>query len=171
MRRASALMGCSLLALLGATTAVAKPDVVHITGKMRTDGVLTVRQQETVELRGLPPRLNLNLWIAPPDNQCLSAMFMPGTCLPTPLYPAAGTPAFRTSVKGRATLTFVMPESVRFLDITATPEPRVEELALGNGQAIYIRARGLRSQRRDGTRTIVRAKATGRGSVEVPPSP
>jgi hypothetical protein len=164
------LTACLTASGLLATSATAKPDTVHIVGKMRTDGVLTVHQLETVTLKGMPPRLNLNVVIAPPDdlNSCYD--ILPGTCFPTPLYPAPSTVPFRTSGKGRATLTFVMPDSYRFKPGTSLPEFQTDHRPFWNGQVIYLRARGVGNQRRKGIRTIVRGKATGRAVVEVPPA-
>lgn len=166
-----ALIACVAVAALPASSGATKPDAVHVTGKMRTDGVLTVRQQETLTLKGMPPRLNLNLVIAPPDdlNSCFD--IAPGTCLPTPLLPAPGTPPFRTFGKGRSTLTFVMPDSYRHKPGTSILEFQTDHRPFRNGQVIYLRARGVRNQGRKGSRRIIRGKATGRAVVEVPPSP
>jgi hypothetical protein len=165
-----ALIACVAVAGLPTSSAATKPDTVHVTGKVRTDGVLTVRQQETVTLKCMPPRLNFNVVIAPPDdlNSCFD--ILPGTCLPTPLYPAPNTPPFRTSGKGRATLTFVMPDSYRYKPGTSIPEFQTDHRPFWNGQVIYLRARGVTNHRRKGSRTIVRGKATGRATVEVPPT-
>jgi hypothetical protein len=124
-----------------------------------------------VTLKGMPPRLNLNVVIAPPDdlNSCFD--IAPATCLPTPLFPAPGAPPFRTSGKGRATLTFVMPDSYRYKPGVSIPEFQTDHRPFWNGQMIFLRARGVRNQGRKEPRSIIRGKATGRAMVEVPPSP
>jgi len=154
---------------LPAGSAAAKTTTVKVKGKLRTDGALTVNQPETLRLKGMPPSMNLDLLIEPPDdlNSCFD--ILPGTCLPTPLYPAPGSPAFRTSGRGRATLTFVMPRSYRFMSSSSLPEFQVPARPFRDGQIVWIRAKGSKRIARDGSKIVVRGTAVGRGVVWVPP--
>ena len=168
-RKAIALAaGCSAALLAGSAHAQAG----HLVkGELHTDGVLTVGQQETAIVKALPPRMKLRVEIAPPDDLdgCGTGVGI-GSCFRTPLYPAAGSPAFRTSSTGRAVVTFVMPRTYPFSG-TTLPGVEVHELPFRNGQKVWLQARGLKNYRLAGGKTRVRGMASGSGVVDAPPAP
>jgi hypothetical protein len=173
-RRTLLLITCIAAVGLVITPAAAKPQRVWIKGKLRTDGALTVRQLETVTVRGLPPRMNLDLSIAPLDDLTNCYDIGPGTCLPTPLHPAPGSPGFRTSSKGQAVLTFVMPDSYPLISSGFGPDdegPQQYVRSFRDGQVVTIRARGSKRHVVHGSRTLTRGSAFGQAVVEVPPPP
>ncbi len=92
--------------------------------KVRTDGLLTVGGQETITLKGVPPRPHerLRASITPPitAQNCFAEPPIEfgffSACLPQPLHPVAGTPALKRNKKGRASMTFVMPAAYEYID-------------------------------------------------------
>ena len=138
----------------------------HLTrGKMRTDGVLTVGGQETVALRSLPPRMAFDIDVRPAQNggECFD-FTKPGLCLPEPAHPAPGTAKFKTSGKGKAVVTFVMPSGNLFLDLGDPLQSH--PVSFANGQAVRVEALGI-----EFTRPIRLGKAITTAAVAVPPSP
>ena len=135
------------------------------TGKMHTDGVLTVGGQETVALRSLPPKMSFEIQIRPsqPAGDCFD-ISKPGLCLPEPAYPAPGTPKFKTSGKGRAIITFVMPSGNLFLDLRDPLQSHPVPFA--NGEGVRVDALGIKF-----TRPLRLGKASASAAVEVPPTP
>jgi hypothetical protein len=133
-----------------------------IRGKMRTDGLLTVGQQETVSLRNLPPKSSLGIQIRP-AGECFSPE-QNGLCLPEPAYPVPGTPKFKTTGKGRARLTFVMPSGNLFLDFSDPLQSH--PISFANGQVVRVEALGI-----EFTGRLQFSKASTSAAVEVPPSP
>ena len=143
------------------------PHFPHV--KVRTDGTLTVGQQETLLVKGIPrkPKLrNLSAFISPPDSASNCFVSFHARCYPQPLFPVAGTQRLKASKKGRASLTFVMPPAYEFIDLT---DPlKSHPVTLIDGQAVHAEIEG--TQRSDGIRftaPIGRAIAV----VEVPPAP
>jgi hypothetical protein len=143
------------------------PHFPHV--KVRTDGTLTVGQQETLYIKGIPrkPKLrNLSAFIGPPDSATGCFVSFEAYCYPEPLFPVAGTPRLKASKKGRASLTFVMPPGYEFID---TRDPlKSHPVTLINGQAVHAQIEG--TQLSNGilfTSQIGRAIA----AVEVPPAP
>jgi hypothetical protein len=114
--RLFAAFGAAAVALLCAATPVQagvfsdlEKELHKIHGKVHTDGTLTVGAQETVTVTGLPGKYRLQGFVsAPPTAQeCFQSFW--SYCEPEPLFRAPGTPKFRSSKKGRARLTSVVP--------------------------------------------------------------
>ena len=86
---------------------------------LRTDGLLTVGQQETLTVKGAPPRATLQATAEPSvttTTQCFNFKTF-DECLPEPLFSVfTGSSRFKASGKGRASLTFVMPPGFEFID-------------------------------------------------------
>ena len=101
-------------ALVAASLAAADEEVFQ-TGKLRSDGVMTVGQPETVFIKGLPPKRKVRMSIFANDTRCQN--FKNAFCIPASPKRVAGTPRFRTSAKGRARLTFVMPATYDVLNL------------------------------------------------------
>ena len=82
---------------------------VFLKARVVSDGVVTPGQPETISLSRLAPKARVDVFVeAPPITiQCGELYF----CDPAPAAPAPGSPPFRSDKKGRATLTFVMPDS------------------------------------------------------------
>src|SRR3954447_18991860 len=100
---------------LGAASLAAADEEIFQTGKLRSDGVMTVGQPETVVMKGLPPKLKVRMGVYANDQRCQN--FKTAFCIPAFPKRAAGTPRFRTSGKGRARLTFVMPAAYDVLNL------------------------------------------------------
>ncbi len=110
------LASCAALVLAILLTAAApadasKPRVKFIFQKAKVvaDGVLTPGQVETFSVTRLAPQAPVRVFIEPPPVtlQCGEFFF----CDPAPAGPTAGSPPFRSDKKGRATLTFVTPDT------------------------------------------------------------
>jgi hypothetical protein len=117
------------------------PHFPHV--KVRTDGTLTVGQQETLYVKGVPrrPKLkNLSAYISPPDSASGCFVSFEAYCAPEPLFPVAGTSRLKASKKGRARLTFVMPPAYEFLDMR---DPlNSHPVTLIDGQAVHAEVDG-----------------------------
>jgi hypothetical protein len=176
-RAAAGVFACTLALVVAAAGSAAAdpndsffphfPHFPHV--KVRTDGTLTVGQQETLTVKGIPrrPKLkNLTAYISPPDSATGCFVSFEAYCVPQPLFPVAGTSRLKASKKGRASLTFVMPPAYEFID---NRDPlNSHPVTLINGQAVHAEVDG--TQRSDGidfTGTIGHAIA----AVEVPPRP
>ena len=106
-------------------------------GKIHTDGTLTVGQQETISVTGLPGKYRLAGYIspAPTANSCFD-FDIDAYCFPPPLFRVAGTPRFKSSRKGRATLTFVMPPGY---ELVSFEDPlKSHPIYLVNGQTVHV---------------------------------
>jgi hypothetical protein len=138
--------------------------------KLRTDGTLTVGGQETISLKGAPPKQRLRADISAPPTATECDQFATGFCLSEPLFPAAGSPALRSSAKGRATFTFVMPGAYEFLNFSDPIQSH--PIVLVNGQTIHLDVYGVRVIRRPHETTKISAElASAIVVVEVPPAP
>jgi hypothetical protein len=163
---ALALAGSVALALSSASASVrpTPPDSISRKGKLATDGVLTVGQPETVQVTKLPPRVKLRLEISPPlTGSC--GNFDKFICISAaPIPPVPGTPAFRTNGKGRATLTFSMPDHYDLLNsrnlVDRTP------VAFPNGQGVVVVASGIHRERLHGHKELIFAFAQSGAVVE-----
>jgi hypothetical protein len=155
------------LAAIGGTSLATADEEIFQNGKLRSDGVLTVGQLETVRIAGLPPRLKVHLSISANDTSCqnLKDRF----CVPEPAKRAAGTPRFRTSGKGRAVLTFVVPSSYFFIKFK---DPLKEHrVSFVNGEPLLVDATVDTAVRRHGESRHLIGIAQGRAVAEVPAAP
>jgi hypothetical protein len=167
-----AVMACLLLAIaappLGqAVTPLSsskkKPKLIFLKARVVSDGIVTPGQLETVSISRLPPKAPLKLFVeAPPTTpECGDLYF----CDPVRVAPPAGSPPFRSTRKGRALLSFVMPQSYF---VESDPfHPRQGFLQnFANGQSIHIDVEGISRTRK--------AKRVGfgfaRAVVRLPPS-
>jgi hypothetical protein len=156
----------ALGAVAGASLASADEEIFQ-TGKLRSDGVMTVGQAETVTIKGLPPKLKVRLSVSANDTRCQN--FKVGFCVPTPARRASGTPRFRTSGKGRAVLTFVMPAGYEFLRLKAPF--KTEHVSFTNGEPLLVDATVDTSVRRHGESRHLIGIAQGGAVAEVLPPP
>lgn len=131
---AAALAGVTAL---GPSTAVAKTKVKIVFFKTRvsSDGFLTPGQPETIVVTHLPEKARFKLAIEPPPItlQCGQLYF----CDVAPARPAPGGPPFRSNRKGRAVVTFVMPETYNVAVDPFDPATR-HPVSWANGQRIHI---------------------------------
>jgi hypothetical protein len=142
--------------LIPATAGIAATAAVHLSskGKLKfvflkarvvSDGVVTPGQPETIAISRMAPRAVVKVFVeAPPTTiQCGELYF----CDPAPVAPAPGTPPFRANGKGRAVLTFVMPDSY-YLE-TDPFDPRVRQpVKFANNQRVHIDVEGASTQKR-----------------------
>ena len=144
------------------------PGKVH--GKARTDGTLTVGQQETLTVTKLPGKFKLSASVSPPSaaaDTCFSFK-VPAVCEPEPLFRAPGTPRFRSSKKGRATLTFVMPPGYEY---TNFKDPlQSHPIYFVDGQAVHVEVDVTYREVRKGKLAQITSEADDViAVVEVPP--
>ena len=112
-----AALACALVpaaALASGTTPnglSAKGQIKFIFRKARvvSDGHVTPGQPETISVSRLAPKASLKVFIEPPPItiQCGELYF----CDPAPTAPAPGAPPYRSDRKGRALLTFIVPDT------------------------------------------------------------
>jgi hypothetical protein len=164
----SSLLGTMVAFIAGlmATSAHATPSGLTAHAKVRSDGVLTVGQQETIRVKWARPKLKLQAAVisAVVPRDCFK--FFEVECTPQPLFRLAGTPRFQASRQGRAALTFVMPPAWEFIDwrnpIASHP------VAFANGERIFIQLSGI--IRKPRSLTVFGLGGTT-AAVEVPPPP
>jgi hypothetical protein len=121
-----------------------KIKVVFAKGQVLSDGFVTPGQLETVAVSGMPPRVRLKAAIEPPPTtpQCGEFYF----CDFAPFGPAPGTPPFRSSGKGRALLTFVMPSFYYLETDPLRPKQRMP-VTFANNQRVHIDVEGFRTHK------------------------
>lgn len=163
-RLIAAALACAFLATaIGAPGASAgKPKRVFTKARVLSDGFVTPGQLETIAVSRMPPRARLKVFVEPPPTtpQCGQFYF----CDVAPTSPAPGSPPYRSSGKGKALLTFVMPSSYFISSDPFRPrEGRFVDFA--NGQAVHIDVQGARRTKR------VRRVGFGfaRAVVQLPP--
>jgi hypothetical protein len=149
-RRLAAAAAAIASAIL--TTAIAAPSAsagktksVFKKAQVVSDGIVTPGQLETIAASRLPPRARLRVLIEPPPTtpQCGQFYF----CSRAPTSPAPGMPPYRSSGKGRALLTFVMPSSY-FITNDPFPPREGRFVDFANGQAVHIDVQGARRSKR-----------------------
>jgi hypothetical protein len=142
-----------------------------IHGKVHTDGMLTVGQQETISITKLPGKYRLAAYISPPPTATTCFDFdVDGYCFPQPLFRVAGTPRFKSSGKGRARLTFVMPPGYEFVNF-ADPLGS-HPIYLVNNQTVHVDVETTVKRRvRNGVYSVTGTIASAIAVVEVPPAP
>jgi hypothetical protein len=112
---------------------------VFLKTKVVSDGFVTPGQTETISISRMAPRGRIAVFLeAPPTTiQCGELYF----CDPAPAAPAEGSPPFVADAKGRATLTFVMPDSY-FLE-TDPFNPKIRQpVTFADQQRIHIDVEG-----------------------------
>ena len=154
-----------VIGAVGAASLALGDEEITQKGKLRSDGVMTVGQPETVFIKGLPPRLKVRMSVAANDPRCRSQKT--AFCIPESASRAAGTPRFRTSRKGRAMLTFVMPAGYDLLHLEGSF--KTEHVAFTNGEPLLVQAEGDTAVRRHGESRHLIAIAQSGAVAEVPP--
>ncbi len=154
------------LTALGVASLAAADEEIFQTGKLRSDGVMTVGQPETVVIKGLPPKLKVRMGVYANDTRCQNART--AFCIPAFPKRAAGTRRFRTSGKGRATLTFVMPAAYDVLNLKSL---KTEHVSFTNGEPLLVSATVDTAVRRHGESRHLIGIAQGNAVAEVPPPP
>ncbi len=153
--------------IAGATTAHAsskkKLKFIFLKARVVSDGIVTPGQTETVSISRMAPRAKVKVFVeAPPTTlQCGEFYF----CDPTRTSPAPGSPPYRANGKGKARLSFVVPDTY-FLE-TDPFDPNVRTpVTFANGQSAHIDVEG------SSTRKRVRRESFGfaRVIVQLPPS-
>jgi hypothetical protein len=143
---AAVIAGAILAVAIGASGASAgKKKAIFVKARVVSDRVVTPGQLETIAVSRIPPRAPLKVFIEPPPTtpQCAQFYF----CSVAPTSPAPGSPPYRSSGKGRALLTFVMPSSY-FISSDPSP-PRVGRFVdFAHGQAVHIDVQGARRSKR-----------------------
>ena len=156
-----------LLGGVGAASLAFADEELFQKGKLRSDGVLTVGQPETIVIKRLPPRLKVRVSVTANDQRCQAIKV--GFCEPATAQRAPGTPRFRTSRRGRARLTFVMPAGYEFLHLK--PPFKSEHVSFTNGEPVLIDAQVDTAVRRPGESRHLIGIAQGGAVVEVPTPP
>jgi hypothetical protein len=162
----AAAVSVIVLGALGAASLAAADEEIVQFGKLQSDGVMTVGQLETVVIKGLPPKRKVRMAIFAHDHHCQT--FKTGICSPATAKRAAGTPRFRTSAKGRATLTFLMPASYVFLNLKNF---KTEDVSFTSGEPLLVSATVDTSVRRHGESEHLIGIAQGNAVAEVLPPP
>lgn len=144
-------------------TAGKKPPLKFSKARVRSDGSVTPGQQEWITVTKVPPRAKLKVAIEPPPTtpQCGQYFF----CRSVRVVPAPGTPAYRSSAKGRATLSFIMPSHYVIQSDPFSPSTR-QFVAFADGQAVHIDVLGVKRTRK-ATRV---GFGFGRAVVHIPPA-
>ena len=137
--------------------------------KVRTDGTLTVGGQEKLFVKGIQrkPKLKLAASVSPDFDETPECFELrAGFCLPEPLFRVPGTPKLRTSRKGRASLTFVMPGAVLFENFKDPLQSH--QVPFSNGEKVEIEIEGTKKVRNG---SVTGPVAITTAVVEVPPTP
>jgi hypothetical protein len=117
----------------------AKTKFVFLKARVGSDGVVTPGQPETISIARMAPKARIAVFLeAPPTTiQCGELYF----CDPAPAAPAPGSPPFVADAKGRAVLTFVMPDSYYLETDPFNPKIRTP-VAFADQQRIHIDVEG-----------------------------
>jgi hypothetical protein len=123
--------------------------VVFMKARVASDGFVTPGQPQTVTVSDLPAKTRFRMAIEPPPTtlQCGQFYF----CDFAPVTPAPGSPPFRTTKKGEATVTFVMPLTYNIATDPFDPATR-RPVAWANGQRVHINVQG--KKRKPGVRKV-----------------
>jgi hypothetical protein len=144
------------------SSAKKKPPLQFSKVRVFSDHSVTPGRQEWITVAKLPPRTKLKVAIEPPPTtpQCGQYFF----CSSVRVFPVEGTPRYRSSGKGRAKLSFVMPSHYTIQSDPFRPSTR-QSVAFANGQAVHIDVLGVKRTRK-ATRV---GFGFGRTVVHVPP--
>jgi hypothetical protein len=156
-----------VLGVVGAASLASADEELFQKGKLRSDGVMTVGQPETIVIKRLPPKLKVRVTVTANDQRCEAIKI--GFCEPATATRAPGTPRFRTSRRGRAVLTFVMPAGYDFFHLK--PPFKTEHVSFTNGQPLLIDAQVDTAVTRHGESRHLIGIAQGGAVAEVPPPP
>jgi hypothetical protein len=148
-----AALACALIPLTSAiagttsahTSSKGKLKFIFLKARVVSDGVVTPGQLETISISRMAPRAAVKVFVeAPPTTlQCGELYF----CDPAPTSPAPGSPPYRANGKGKAQLTFVMPDTY-FLE-TDPFDPQVRQpVTFANGQSVHIDVEGSSTRKR-----------------------
>src|SRR4051794_38265245 len=112
---------------------------VFLKAKVLSDGFVTPGQPEAISISRMAPKARIAVFLeAPPTTiQCGELYF----CDPAPAAPAPGSPPFVADAKGRAVLTFVMPDSYYLETDPFNPKIRTP-VAFADQQRIHIDVQG-----------------------------
>ena len=112
---------------------------VFLKAKVISDGFVTPGKEETISISRMAPRARIGVFLeAPPTTiQCGELYF----CDPAQAGPAPGSPPFVADAKGRAVLTFVMPDSYYLETDPFNPKIR-QPVAFADQQRIHIDVEG-----------------------------
>jgi len=160
-------LACGLI-VPAATLAGGSPASISSKGKPRTkfvflkarvgsDGFVTPGQPETISISRMAPRAPIHVLLeAPPTTiQCGELYF----CDPAPAGPAPGSPPFVADAKGRAILTFVMPDAYYVETDPFNPKIRTP-VAFADQQRIHIDVEGSSKIKRVKRQSFGFARAT-----------
>jgi hypothetical protein len=122
-----------------------KVKVVLSKARVASDGFVTPGQPETVAVSHMPAKTHFKMAIEPPPTtlQCGQFYF----CDVAPVTPAPGGPPFRTTKKGKATVTFVMPTTYTIATDPFDPSTR-RPVAFMHGQRVHINVQGKKRRHR-----------------------
>jgi hypothetical protein len=168
----AAVAGASLLPAAGAAGSTpvglsskgkTRTKFVFLKAKVGSDGFVTPGQPETISISRMAPKANIAVFIeAPPTTlQCGELYF----CDPAPAGPAPGSAPFVADRKGRALLTFVMPDSYYLETDPFNPKVR-QPVAFADQQRVHIDVQGSSKIRHVKRTSFGFARAT----VQRPPS-
>jgi hypothetical protein len=123
--------------------------IVFMKTRVHSDGFLTPSQPETVGVSNMPSKTTFKMAIEPPPTtlQCGQFYF----CDFAPVTAAPGSPPFRTTKKGEATDTFVMPPTYNIATDPFDPATR-RPVAWADGQRVHINVQG--KKRKPGVRKV-----------------
>jgi len=122
-----------------------KVKIVFFKARVASDGFLTPGRPETVTVSHMPARAPFKMAIEPPPTtlQCGQLYF----CDFAPVSPAPGSPPFRTTGKGQAVVTFVMPSTYNIATDPFDPSTR-RPVTFANNQRVHIDVQGVKRLKR-----------------------
>jgi hypothetical protein len=140
----AAALACGLIAAAPATASTPislsskgkhKTKFIFMKANVGSDGFVTPGQPETISITHMAPKAKIAVFLeAPPTTiQCGELYF----CDPAPAGPSPGSPPFKADKKGRAVLTFVMPDSYYLETDPFNPKIR-RPVAFADQQRIHI---------------------------------
>ena len=140
-----------------------KTKFVFLKARVGSDGVVTPGQPETISISRMAPKARIAVFIEPPPTtlQCGELYF----CDATPAGPAPGSPPFVANAKGRAVLTFVMPDTYYLETDPFNPKIR-QPVSFADQQRIHIDVEGASKIKNVKRESFGFARAT----VQRPPS-
>jgi len=139
------LAGSSAAAPTAQPLAKKRVKVVLFKARVASDGFVTPGQPETVTVSHMPAKTDFKMAIEPPPTtlQCGQFYF----CDLAPVTPAPGSPPFRTTKKGHAVVTFVMPTTYNIATDPFDPSTR-RPVAFAHGQRVHINVQGAKRKHR-----------------------
>jgi hypothetical protein len=133
--------------------------------RIYTDGVMTVGQLETVQLAKLPPKVKFDVGLAPTlgTGGCDRDVHI----CSSDIRPAPGTPPFRSSGKGRAQVSFVVPSTYDIFTLKRPISHPDQTATFVNGQGVRVATLAIRWRHHK----LTLATGTTSAVIEVPPPP